>query len=171
MRVVNSHERELPVSASAVGALIDTLASERDLLWPKTMWPAMRFDRPLGVGAMGGHGPIRYVVVEFRHGERVKFRFSAPRGFNGFHWFEVAAKGETAAVLRHTLEMEAQGPALLSWPLVFRWLHDACVEDALSLAQVSLGIEPTVHPWSAWVRMLRWIFSGGKARSQKMPRQ
>jgi hypothetical protein len=169
MQVVNVHERHLDLPSSDVGALIDSLASDRDALWPRTMWPAMRFDRPLSVGAVGGHGPIRYIVEEYLPGQRVRFRFSGPRGFNGHHWFEVLPRGAATTVLRHKLEMKAEGPALLSWPLVFRWLHDACVEDSLAVGQLSLGVEPTVLPWSPWVKVLRWAVSGGKARPHQMP--
>ena len=128
----------------------------------------MRFDRPLGVGADGGHGPIRYSVEEYIPGRRVKFRFSGPRGFNGRHWFEVVPEGEAATVLRHAIAMRAEGPALLSWPLAIRHLHDALIEDALTVAQASLGIEPDIVPWSPWVRILRWLLSAGKARPQKL---
>ncbi len=34
MKVKNIHERKMAYPASAVGALIDTLASENDKLWP-----------------------------------------------------------------------------------------------------------------------------------------
>jgi hypothetical protein len=71
MRVVNVHERKIPVSAAKVGALLNSLSSDGDILWPKTMWPPTRFDRPLGVGASGGHGPVRYAVVEFIPGRMV----------------------------------------------------------------------------------------------------
>jgi hypothetical protein len=54
MQVLNVHERELQVGSAEVGALLDSLASENDRLWPRACWPAMRFDRPLGVGAVGG---------------------------------------------------------------------------------------------------------------------
>jgi len=168
MRVTNIHERQLPLPPAEVGTLINSLASEDDRLWPGTMWPAMRFDRPLGVGAAGGHGPIRYSVEEFIPGQRVKFRFSGPRGFNGHHWFEVLPHGQASTLLRHALEMKTEGPAQLSWPLVFRWLHDACVEDSLSVGQTSLGLEPVVLSWSPWVRVLRWLLSGGSARPQQM---
>ena len=169
MLVLNVHEREIPMSAAGVGILLNSLSSDNDALWPRTMWPPMRFDRPLDVGASGGHGPVRYVVEEFSPGQMVKFRFSGPRGFNGFHRFEVLPKGESCAVLRHTLDMKAQGAALLSWPLVFRPLHDALLEDSLALAQATLGTTPYVRPWSLWVKFLRWVFSSGKARSQQTP--
>ncbi|MDP1611005.1 MAG: hypothetical protein Q8M11_08080 [Sulfuritalea sp.] len=169
MHVLNIHEREISADASEVGALIDSLASDNDALWPKAFWPPMRFDRPLGVGAVGGHGPIPYVVEEFRPGQMVKFRFLGPRGFNGSHWLEVLPKGENSVVLRHTIGMRAEGPALLSWPLFIRPLHDALLEDALALVQASVGAVPLVRPWSPWVKFLRWVMSGGRARSQQTP--
>jgi len=65
MEVLNVHERELEADPIQIGALIDSLASREDRLWPKHVWPRMEFDRSLGVGAKGGHGPIRYFVEEY----------------------------------------------------------------------------------------------------------
>lgn len=62
MQVLNIHEREIAAAGVAVGALIDSLASADDRLWPRTMWPPMRFDHPLGVGTSGGHGPIGHAI-------------------------------------------------------------------------------------------------------------
>ena len=59
MKIQNIHERVLDAPAGKVGALIDSLAAADDLLWPTDRWPPMQFDRALGVGASGGHGPIR----------------------------------------------------------------------------------------------------------------
>lgn len=170
MQVVNVHERELRADTAAVGALLDSLATENDLLWPRACWPAMRLDRPLGVGAAGGHGPISYVVEEYRPGQVVKFRFLGPRGFDGHHWLEVLPMGGHGTLLRHTIRMRGHGPALLSWPLAIRPLHDALLEDALALAQASLGATPAVRPWSLWVKFLRWVMSLGRARKQQTPK-
>lgn len=167
MHVVNIHQRRLARPASEVGRMIDTLASDRDVLWPRSMWPAMRFDRPLAIGAIGGHGPIRYSVDEYIPGQRVRFKFSAPRGFNGHHEFETLPDGD-ATLLRHTLEMSTVGPALITWPLIFRPLHNALIEDALATGQVSLGLAPTIEPWSYRVRFLRWLLSGGRTRPQRI---
>lgn len=169
MKVLNIHQREIPASAAAVGGLIDALTSEHDALWPADTWPAMRMDRPLGVAADGGHGPVRYAVAAFRGGQMVEFRFTGPTGFNGFHRFEVLPQDERRTLLRHTIDMKAEGPALLSWPLVFRPLHDALIEDALARAQAALGAAPDVRPWSPWVKLLRWALSAGKARRQQTP--
>jgi len=157
MQVCNVHERLFPLPSALVGALIDSLASRDDRLWPRDKWPPMRFDRPLAVGAAGGHGPIRYFVEEYRPGQSVLFRFSAPRGFNGTHCFEVEDRQGTA-VLRHVLEMRAAGRAVLSWSLYIRPLHDACVEDCMDRATVSLGIAlERPARWSIYVRLLRAV--------------
>jgi hypothetical protein len=129
----------------------------------------MKFDRALGVGAAGGHGPIRYCVDDYSPGESVRFRFVGPAGFHGYHGFEIATVTESVVVLRHVLRMRTSGIARLSWPLVFRPLHDALIEDCLATAEASLGMSPRFKKWSTWVRFLRWIFSRGRAPSQKTP--
>lgn len=164
MKILNIHERALPVPPEVAGTLIDSLASSRDALWPVAAWPPMLFDRALSVGATGGHGPVRYVVDAYTPGRLLTFRFTGPRGFDGVHRFECI--GDSPARLCHTLAMDARGVAMLSWPLLFRPLHDALLEDSLATAQASLGLEPQVLPWSPWVRLLRWFLSGGTARPQ-----
>lgn len=166
MHVRNVHERTLAARPEAVGALIDTLASPRDALWPHRSWPRMAFDRPLAVGAVGGHGPIRYTVDRYEPGRRVQFRFTAPRGFDGIHRYDVVPVAEATTRLRHVLDMQTSGWARVSWPMVFRPLHDALIEDSLDRAERSLGLTPRPTRWSPWVRLLRWMLSGGRARSR-----
>ncbi|HNB74334.1 MAG TPA: SRPBCC family protein, partial [Acidobacteriota bacterium] len=120
MNVLNIHERRLEANFDQVGALIDTLASPGDRLWPKRLWPPMKFDRPLGVGADGGHGPIRYYVEEYTPGNSIKFRFTGPKGFDGYHRLDVLEGLGNTVVIRHTLEMKTHGLAIILWPLVFR---------------------------------------------------
>jgi hypothetical protein len=162
MKIVNVHQRLLHAHPERVGALIDTLASPGDRLWPHHAWPRMRFDRPLGVGATGGHGPIRYVVESYVPGQCVRFRFTAPRGMDGWHALEVLDATPVHCVLEHRVEMRLSGPALLSWPLLYRPLHDALVEDALTQAEASLGLPQHPRAWSARVRLLRRL--AGRAR-------
>jgi hypothetical protein len=126
----------------------------------------MRFDRPLATGARGGHGPIRYFVEAYTSGRCVKFRFTGPSGFNGYHMFECERVTATTSVIRHTLRMTTHGPAILSWPLIFRPLHDALIEDAFATAEAALGLPARIQPWSLRVRVLRRLLSGGKARPQ-----
>ncbi|WP_043263054.1 hypothetical protein [Streptomyces sp. CT34] len=155
MGVYNVHERLLAAKQGEVGALIDTLAGDSDALWPHDNWPRMCFDGPLAVGAVGGHGPIRYTVTAYVPATWVRFTFRGPRGFDGFHEYTALAVDEHHTLLRHTLAMRARGPARLAWPLLWRHLHDACLEDSMDRAE-AIWSAPT-HParWSRYVRLLR----------------
>lgn len=155
MPVLNIHVRELPVPCDAVGALIDTLASPDDRLWPSGRWPVICLDRGLSIGSHGGHGPIRYTVVAYQPRHWVRLRFTGPRGFDGFHEFTVEPVDATHARLTHLLAMRPRRVARVSWPLLYRPLHDALIEDALENAQQALtGHARTAH-WSLRVRGLR----------------
>ena len=158
MAVLNVHERALRCSEEALGALIDSLASDEDKLWPRRAWPPMTFDRPLGVGATGGHGPIRYRVSDYVPGRWIRFRFTGPRGFDGFHEFTTDHADDGRAVLRHTIAMYVRGPARLTWPLMIRPLHDALLEDSLDCAERAItGLVSQPAQWSRYVRFLRRI--------------
>ena len=162
MKVLNVHERDLRGEAD-VGALIDDLAGgDSDRLWPWERWPAMRFDRRLGVGAVGGHGPIRYEISEYEPGRRVRFQFTRPRGFIGFHEYRVLEMSERK-ILQHVLTMRVVGLARVTWPLVFEPLHNALIEDSLDKAERAVTGE-VQHParWSPHVRTLRWFFRRGQ---------
>jgi hypothetical protein len=76
--------------------------------------------------------------------------------FRGWHEFAVLEAGE-GSDLRHTLVIYSQRWARLTWPVLFRPLHDALLEDALDRAERSLGMEPAGAQWSPWVRALRKV--------------
>jgi len=155
MRVSNVHARELNASPAQAGELIDRLSSGGDVLWPGDRWPAMRFDRPLGVGADGGHGPIRYAVDAYDPGRCVSFRFKKPEGFHGSHRFEIEELSPERVILRHVIEMRAVGRAAWSWLFAIRPLHDALMEDALDRAELFTQGTARKREWSFWVRLLR----------------
>lgn len=160
--VFNEHERVLPAPPEEVGALLDKLGSDEDELWPSELWPPMRMDRGgLEVGATGGHGPIRYRVVEYDPGRAVEFRFTGPPGFLGSHEFLVeraVADGKPASRLRHVIALTPLGDAKYKWPLFYRPLHDALMEDLLDRAEARLSGRPVPAPrWSWWVKLLRSI--------------
>ncbi|MFI5980114.1 SRPBCC family protein [Streptomyces sp. NPDC051555] len=157
MGVYNVHERLLAAEGSDVGALVDSLSGgAADRLWPHPNWPAMEFDRPLAVGATGGHGPVRYTVTAYVPGTWVRFAFSGPRGFDGFHEFAVLPVDGGRTVLRHTLAMRVSGPARLTWPAAYRWMHDACLEDGLDRAELACtGTVARPARWTRYVRLLR----------------
>ncbi|MEC3976307.1 SRPBCC family protein [Amycolatopsis sp. H20-H5] len=162
--VYNVHVRRLTVAAEAAAGLIDSLGTGEDRLWPVDCWPPMRFDRPLGVGASGGHGPVRYYVESYVPGRFLRCRFTAPRGVAGFHEYEVIPRSEDECDLRHVLSGSLTGPALLTFPLFFRPAHDAVLEDSLDRAELSVtGTVRTPARWTPYVRALR-LFAAGRAQ-------
>ena len=99
--------------------------------------------------------------------QRVHLRFLAPRGFEGGHALEVEPVDAERCHLRHVLEMRASGPALLSWPLVFRPLHDTLIENLLTREEKSVGLVPSPREWSPWVKVRRRALAGGRARRRR----
>lgn len=135
MRTVrNIHERILDVPAAAVGALIDRLSTPDDPVFPSPAWAPMAFDRPLQVGAAGGHGPVRYAVTAYEPGRRVRFGFAPPG--DGFHEITVEPLDDGRCRLRHVLESR-MGPAdRLMWALAIRRVHETVVEEVFDNAEL-----------------------------------
>jgi hypothetical protein len=140
--IENVHVRQIPDSAEVIDRVVE--------LWPRA-WPPLVLDRPLGVGAKGGHAFVRYSCTDYVPGERVEFTFSPRFGLVGTHVLEVVPGG-----VRHTISARSRGWMLLGWPLAVRWLHDALFEDLFDNAARALG-HPPVHRarWSPWVRLMR----------------
>lgn len=155
MHVLNVHERTWDSPVEQVERILESLGTNRDVLWPWRTWPSLRFDRPVRLGDETGHGPIRYRIAAYDPGRRIRFQFTAPHGFDGIHEFEVLAPGAGAAGLRHRIQMQTRGLAVVSWLLVIRSLHDALIEDALDNAARACGCAPQRRSWSPWVRILR----------------
>lgn len=163
--VFNAHERVLNAPWETVGALIDRLGSDEDVLWPSDRWPRLRLDKPLSVGARGGHGPIRYHVIEYEPGYMVRFRFSSPPGFLGHHEFILEHAPGDAVRLRHVVTLGLVGDARWTWPVVWRPLHDALMEDLMDRAEAAVTGQPvSPRKWSAWVGFLRTVLKGRLAR-------
>lgn len=160
VKIVNRHERVLNATREQVGALMATLSSKEDQLWPNKQWPAMRFDRPLEVGATGGHGPIRYFVASYTPNDSIVFQFTGPRGFHGTHGFYIHEADASHTRLEHVIDMNITGTALITWPLLYRPLHNALAEDSVHQAVLHFNhnLEPT-PTWSGYVRFLRRLLS------------
>lgn len=157
MKVINIHQRIILQPKSAVVELFNTLASKNDLMLANNKWPAMKLDKGLMVGSKGGHGPIRYTVEEYSPEEFIQFRFSKPRGFHGFHRFDIVEVDTHTTQIKHLIDMNTSGLALLTWPLVIRWLHDALIEDAFDKTENHFLLQKKTSSWNAWVRFLRWL--------------
>jgi hypothetical protein len=158
MKVHNVHQRRIDAPADVIGRLLDTLSGPDDAVWP-AYWPPMRFDRPLQVGAVGGHGDVRYTVDDYEPGRRVVFRFADGVGIIGTHRLEVEPHG-AVTIMRHVIEGRLVGGMRLLWPVAIRAAHDAVLEDLLD--KVERGATGHVRrpvSWSRYVRVLRWVFS------------
>ncbi len=158
MKIWNVHERRLDAKPESVGAILDTLSSSDDRLWPRENWPPQQFDGPLGVGARGGHGPVRYAVSAYVPGRIVEYRFDGTgltAGWDGRHLFEVVPR-RSSVILRHTIDAAADAKTWLAWFIMVRPMHNALMEDALDRAQIELDI-PVNKPsrWGWWVRFVR----------------
>ena len=163
--VYNTHQREIAAPIGEVGLLIDSLASKNDRLWPRNEWPAMRLNGPLSLGAAGGHGPVRYFVTAYQPGRRIEFQFTGPSGFNGHHSFTATGLTENSTLLRHELSLSPRGTARLTWPLFFRPMHDALIEESLDRAEKECSFSPgDAHRRSRWTRILRAPFSARMTR-------
>jgi hypothetical protein len=153
MRIRNVHERRIAAPIAQVGALLDTLASSSDRFWPHENWPAVTFDKPLQVGATGGHGTGPYMVTSYSPGKHIRFKFGGTR--NGYHEFTLQEADDRVCLLRHTMQAKATLKSLLRWYLLIRLVHNALIEDLLD--KVEGQFTPLQRPkgWSAPVILLR----------------
>ncbi len=152
----NVHERRIAAPVEEVGALLADVGRPDDRLWPAHDWMPMTLDRPVGVGARGGHDDIRYSVIAYEPGRRVVFGFEPPTLLTGRHALEVEPLPDGTALMRHVLEAQPHGAYRLLLPLVIRWIHDAVIEDLLDRAELAMGRAPArPAAWSPWVRLLR----------------
>lgn len=155
MKVVNVHKRTINQPKSRVTELLKTLSTENDRIWPTEMWPKMKFENGIQVGAKGGHGPIKYSVEKYNPERIIQFRFIKPNGFNGIHKFEVEQLTENQTQIEHTIEMNTSGKGTLIWIFGIRSLHDALIEDGFDKLENNFLDQKKKTEWSFWVRFLR----------------
>ena len=172
MKIWNVHERRLNAPPEKVGTILNTLSSRDDRLWPHDRWPAQQFDKPLGVGARGGHAFVRYAVSAFVPGRIVEYRFDGTgmtAAWDGRHLFEVVPR-RSHVLLRHTIDAAADPKTWLTWFFVIRPMHNALMEDALDRAEMNLGTGPKKPArWVMWVKLMRRLAARKVARSGKKP--
>ncbi|MFI2347062.1 DUF2867 domain-containing protein [Streptomyces sp. NPDC019443] len=158
MRTVrNVHERLIDAPAEVVGALLDRISSPDDPLSPSPVWPPIRFDGPLGVGADGGHGFVRYSIGAYDPGRSIRFDFSPPG--NGFHALAIEPLDAGRCRVRHVLEQEQGLKAWLLWTLAIRPMHDTMIEelfDNIERAASPAGL-PRPYRWTRWARLMHGL--------------
>ena len=157
MKIKNTHSRTIHQPIEMVTALLPSLATKEDKIWPLEKWPKMYFKEGKTEGAIGGHGPIAYQITKYIPNNLIEFSFLKPKGFKGKHFFEINAINDKKTEVKHTILMEAQGIAILSWVVIIRWLHDALLEDAFDKIESHFLPNSEKNTWSIWVRILRFI--------------
>ncbi len=169
----NVQRRTIAAPPGRMGALLDRIAGPDDPLWPAPPWPPMRFDGPLAPGASGGHGMIRYTVVEHVPGRLLRCRFDPAIGVTGGHELRVdPAPGGTGTVVVHVIDGRLTGAMRVLWPVAIRWLHEALLQDLLDNAErAGTGTVREPARWSPWVRLLRRAFAARARRASPASRR
>ncbi|MEU8620828.1 DUF2867 domain-containing protein [Streptomyces sp. NPDC048623] len=143
--VRNVHQRVVQAPAETVGALLDRLSAPDDPLFPTPVWPAMVLDRPLGVGADGGHGRVRYRVGAYEPGRSIRFDTTGEGLGTGHHRFDVEPLGPDRCRVTHVLELTMGTRAFVLFKLAIEPVHDTMVEEVFDNAERAvLGTLP--HP-------------------------
>jgi hypothetical protein len=167
MKISNIHERTVAAPVARVGALLDTLSSDDDRFWPHENWSRVKFDRPLGVGASGGHRGGRYAVSSYTPGKHVRFEFLAFA--NGYHEFRLEEVGDSACLLKHITRAKLTTKTAIIWYLAIRPLHDALIEDLFDKVEGHVSSVARPRIWSARVKLLRRKYGGSLVKSEIPP--
>lgn len=165
----NVHTRDIEAPVERLAPLLDRIGGPDDRLWPAPAWWPMELDRPLGVGADGGHGDIRYHVSEYEPGRRVRFTFDPRIGIVGYHELALVALAPGRTRVRHELVCTTRGSMRLLAPIV-ETLHDAVLEDLLDNAErLATGTVRAPARWSLSVRVWRWLLERPAVKAAEMP--
>ncbi|WP_264529106.1 hypothetical protein [Flavobacterium sp. N502540] len=165
MKVINLHTRIINQPKHKIEELFRTLSSGNDMMLATDKWPPMRLDNGLSIGSKGGHGPIRYTVQDYEPDHYIQFQFTTPKGFNGFHKFEITELDVHVTELKHSIDMNTTGLATLKWVFAIRWLHDSYIEDAFDKVENHFTNGTKNSKWTIWVKFLRRILKPKKKKN------
>jgi len=135
--VYNAHRRLLDAEADTVGAMIDSIGTTDDLLWPVAESIPIWIQRPLHIGSTGCHGPAAYHVVGHQPRRWIRFEFSRPGCLFGFHEFCVQPASGGGVILQHLLAVRLRPIGWLFYPLGLKPLHDQVIEKLLDNAELA----------------------------------
>jgi len=160
--VINIHKRIINQPKEKISELFRTLATENDKILNTNKWSPMKLNNGKTIGSKGGHGPIRYTVQKYIPNDYIQFEFTQPKGFNGTHYFRITELEENKTEIKHSIEMNTTGTAILTWSIAIHWLHNAFMEDAFDKVENHFLTEKKKTEWSVWVKILRWILKPKK---------
>lgn len=138
--LIDVHRRRVDRELS--DALLPALLDPDARVWPADVWPPLVLDDGLRVGSAGGHGPIRYHVIESEP-QRVRFAFDKLDG-----WHEFRVEGDTVV---H--EIRVRKPSAQVRYVVIH-LHDALLEHLLDDIEFANAWELARR----WPRGTRWRY-------------
>lgn len=167
MKVINIHKRVLNQSISTIGKLLNTLASDNDMMLATNKWSPMKLDKGLKVGSKGGHGPIKYFVTEYQPDKSITFQFDLT-GFNGYHRFDINELEPNKTEITHIIDVTITGLAALKWVIAIRWLHDAYIEDAFDKVENYFTNDKKNSRWNLWVKILRKVMKPKRNKSERL---
>lgn len=139
--VIDEHRRR--IAGGVPPDLLDDLVDPAARLWPVDVWPPLMLSDGLSVGSSGGHGPIRYRVID-SDDRRVRFWFEGDR--EGWHEFRIEGQD-----LVH--EARLHRPSAVDRHFVVH-LHDALIEQLLDDAEYGGAAFPTRR----WPTGSRWRY-------------
>lgn len=156
MKVINIHKREIQQPKTEIAKLFNTLATDNDMMLATDKWSPMKLDKGLQVGSKGGHGPIKYFVIDYQPQKSITFQFDLT-GFNGFHRFDIKELEPNKTELSHIIDMTTTGTATLKWLFAIQYLHDAYIEDAFDKVENHFTKNKKKSEWSLYVKVLRKV--------------
>lgn len=161
--VVSVHRRQLRCDRDCAGQLLDGFDAPTSPLWPYQQWPRDRFDGPMRVGTVGGHGATRYRLERYQPGREALFRFIAPQGYEGIHGFQIHGLDNGKVCLVHFTCLRLSPYHRLMWHLMVRWVHDALLGDLFDSAEQHLcGSVRRRRRWKWRVHLIRHALGGAR---------
>ena len=135
-RLINVHERVVAGPLDLSSELLEGILEPETSVWPFDL-RRLELDRGLEPGSTGGHGPVRYTVVEHEVGRRVRFAFTREAPIAGWHEFVIGDVPGQGVRWRHELLIDP----------VDQWIreqiepsHDALVEVLFDRLELRLAV-------------------------------
>ncbi|MGH8880381.1 MAG: DUF2867 domain-containing protein, partial [Stackebrandtia sp.] len=131
----NVHERIVAGPLASSSELLETLLDPETSVWPFDL-RHLELDRGLEPGSTGGHGPVRYTVVEHEVGRRVRFEFTPEAPIAGWHEFVLGDVPGEGVRWRHELFVDPVDDRIREH---LEPSHDELVEILLDRVETRLG--------------------------------
>lgn len=133
-RLINVHERIVPGPLERSSELLENILDPEISVWPFDLG-RLELDRGLEPGSTGGHGPIRYTVLEHEPGRRVRFVFTPEAPITGWHEFVLGDVPSLGVRWRHELLIDPVDQHIRQY---IEPKHDAGIEVLLDRVEARL---------------------------------